>query len=132
MSAQVHDNSVIEEPDQLHILGNNITLMREAMALTCGQLGDYVGTSTSNISKLERAKTENPSYFIISKLARLFGVTSEQLTSRNISSICDRERATRRMKDNFGYDEWAVVVAQVDVLTKLQASDGRFRRRVIK
>jgi|GEM_PF-2468895 len=131
MNAQTHDNRVTEGQDRLRVLAKNITFIREAMALTGEQLAEYVGTSASHISKLERAKTANPSCYIISDLARVFGVSVKQLTSQDVSSICDRKRALRRIKDNFSDDDWALVFSQVDVLTRQQASRGQFRKRAI-
>ena len=129
MRAELHDEYAVPKTESLGILAKNITLLREAMALTGDKLAEYVGSSASHISKLERAKTENPSYFIIRDLARFFGVTTDQLMSVDLSGLSEREQALKRMMDNFTSAEWDVIVAQVDGITRQQASSGMFRNR---
>ena len=109
------------------ILGANVTHFRKAMRWTKEELAEAVGVSLSNITKLENASTGKPSHDLIADLARLFGVTSDQLARENLEGLDERVQAVTRLNNNFTEEEWGVVLGMIDYVTRNQTLQGRFR-----
>lgn len=128
MRVEKDDNCVLSTAKPLIQLGTNITSLRDAMSLSRDALAEIVGSSASHIAKLERGKTDCPGYFVIENLARFFGVTTTQLVNDDLSLLCSREQAVKRVVENFSDDEWRVLTIMVDGLTRDQAAAGHFRK----
>jgi len=112
---------------QLELLAKNITSLRESMGLTREGLAEIVGCSMSHISKLEREKTSNPSYFVIQDIAIFFGLSADQLINEDVKKMSDRSLALSRIEKNFSDSEWQVLLSLVDGVTRHQAKNGKFR-----
>lgn len=68
------------EPTDKEILAQNIAYFRKKLNLSQSELGKMIQYSNKNISKWEQGET-TPDVFTLKKLASIFGVTLDTLTS---------------------------------------------------
>ena len=117
--------------NRLQTLATNISHLREQMDLSVDMLAEIVGSSRSNINKLENMKTLNPGLPLIESLAAYFGVTVDQLRNIDVRDIKKRDIAIQRLKTNLTDTEFEVMISMIEGLTAAQARNGQFRSSTV-
>jgi len=108
-------------------LSANLVYLRTSMNLSRQSLARIVGSSAAHIGKLESGKTQDPSWRVIERLSRFFGVSSRTLMEAELENIDRRDQAIARAHSNFTDAQWDSLIDFVDGTTRRQAENGLFR-----
>ena len=108
-------------------IGQNVRYLRETLSLTRERLAEYIGSSASQIGALESGRTASPGFFVIERLARLSGVSSDEFVRGELCRIGRDRRARRVFELDFTEAERLPVIRLIEGTVRDLAGAGRFR-----
>lgn len=65
-------------------LGHNMALIRRQKRLSQEKFADLIGLTRQQVSNYERGAAQEPSHFVVRRLAEIAGIPIEQLTDRTL------------------------------------------------
>lgn len=65
-------------------LGHNMALIRRQKRLSQEKFADLIGLTRQQVSNYERGAVQEPTHFVVRRLAEIAGLPIEQLTDRTL------------------------------------------------
>ena len=112
-------------------IAENVRYLRESMALTHERLAEYIGSSASQIGALESGRMASPGFFVIERLARLSGVSTDEFVRAELCRIGRDRRARRLFELELTEAERLPVIRLIEGTVRDLARAGRFRASAV-
>ncbi|WP_062305898.1 helix-turn-helix domain-containing protein [Alicyclobacillus sendaiensis] len=97
-------------------LGQRLRRLREERGLTLAQVASAAGLSVSHLSAIENGTRRNPSFHIVARIARVYGVPVDSLVEDEAATGAVQETNQAPSSPSTPYLEMARRLAEADAL----------------